>query len=45
MWKDNRLKVVNTKLFTDTAKLMQKEIYDSNPHHWHILSKNNRFQQ
>jgi hypothetical protein len=24
---------------------MQKEIYDSNPHHWHILSKNNRFQQ
>ena len=43
MWKENRLKVVNTKLFTKTAKEMQKEIYDSNPHNWHIQNKNNRF--
>ena len=43
MWKENRLVNTNKKLNTQTAKKLQQEIYECNPHNWHFLSKNNRY--
>lgn len=43
MWKKHRLDNVWEKLFTETAKKMQCEIYELNPHDWHFLSDQNRF--
>ncbi|MFH0968934.1 MAG: HD domain-containing protein [Patescibacteria group bacterium] len=43
-WKlKNRQKIIPKKLFTETAKIMFKEIYSSDAHNWHINSRNNRF--
>jgi len=37
--KEDRLTNINAKLFTETAKKMQREIYECNPHEWHLLAK------
>lgn len=41
-WTKQRAFVGNFKLFTKTAKKMHKEIWQSNPHDWHIKSPSNR---
>jgi hypothetical protein len=43
MLKAHRIENVRQKLFTETAKQIQREIYESNPHDWHFLSEKNRF--
>ena len=43
MLKAHRIENVQAKIYTKTAREMQKQIYTSNPHDWHFLSKNNRF--
>jgi hypothetical protein len=37
--KEDRLTNINAKLFTETAKKLQREIYECNPHEWHLLAK------
>jgi putative hydrolases of HD superfamily len=41
-WLKDRQKVADTKLFTATAKQIQKQLLSSDPHDWHTLSKRNR---
>jgi putative hydrolase of HD superfamily len=41
-WRSQRAWVGNNKLFTKTAKQLHKEIWQSNPHDWHIKSPYNR---
>ena len=41
-WKEERAWVGNNRLFTKTAKQLHKEIWQSNPHDWHIKSPRNR---
>lgn len=36
--KEDRLNRINATLFTETAKKLQREIYESNPHEWHLLA-------
>jgi len=43
-WKDECLAVGEKKLFTDSAKQMQIEVWHSNPHARHLFSMKNRFQ-
>lgn len=35
-----RLKVVESKFYTETARQMWHEIQNSDPHHWHMSGKN-----
>ena len=41
-WRANRELVGRTKLYTETARKMQIEIFESNPHDWHLKSPSNR---
>lgn len=40
--KEDRLTRINTTFFTETAKKLQKELYQSNPHEWHLLASAKR---
>lgn len=40
--KEDRLTNINAKLFTETAKKLQREIYECNPHEWHLLASMRR---
>lgn len=41
-WAAQRALVGTTKLYTKTAKRLHAEIWQSNPHDWHVTSPNNR---
>lgn len=41
-WQSNRQFVGETKLYTDTAKLIFKQLADANPHDWHLTGRNRR---
>ncbi|MBC7581714.1 HD domain-containing protein [Aeromicrobium sp.] len=41
-WKSQRDQVGKTRLFTDSAKKLQQEIWNTNPHAWHVDSPKNR---
>ena len=40
IWKQQRDEMVYNKLFTQSAKNFWKEIYNSNPHDWHLNARN-----
>lgn len=40
MWSENRKKAVGDKLYTKSAKKFWKMIVNSNPHDWHLNSRN-----
>lgn len=42
MWSEQRETIAKTQLFTKTAKRLQKEIRQSDPHSWHSNSPSNR---
>ncbi len=41
-WSKQRAFVGENKLYTETAKLLHKEIWATSPHNWHINAPNNR---
>lgn len=41
-WAENRAFVGSNKLYTAAAKKLHQEIWQSNPHDWHMLSPSNR---
>ncbi len=40
IWKENRRELIIPRLYTQSAKKFWDEIYNSNPHDWHLKGKN-----
>lgn len=42
LWYEHRQLLANTKLYTESAKMLYQEIRNTNPHNWHINAPRNR---